>query len=88
MKITTSDDGSIIIGEVFSGAYLETSEGNRIGFCMRDDTVEMNILPKSGGSQWIRIDMQDLCAYRMNSNIDGPQDNQTDSVHDGQELKV
>ncbi len=74
MRMTTSEDGSIVISEVFSGAYLETTEGNRIGFCMRDDTVEMNILPKDGGSQWLRIDMQDLCAYPMTSNIDADPD--------------
>ena len=65
MRVKVSEDGTLIIGEVFSGAYLETSEGNRVGFCMRDDTVEINILPKAGGSQWIRIDMQDLCTYPL-----------------------
>lgn len=81
MRITTSDNGSIIISEVFSGAYLETTEGNRVGFCMRDDTIEINILPKSGGSQWVRIDMQDLCAYPMNSNINVLSDEKTDPAH-------
>ena len=84
MRLTTSEDGTIVISEVFSGAYLETTEGNRIGFCMRDDTVEINILPKDGGSQWIRIDMQDLCAYPMFSAVDIDSDLLTDPAHSGQ----
>ena len=70
MKITTdlnwsSNDegavGALVIGEVFSGAYIETSEGNRIGFCLRDDTVEFNIIPKdSDKTRWYRANMQTL----------------------------
>lgn len=54
------EDHGIVIGKVFSGAYIETAEGNRIGFCLRDDTVEFNVLPKAGGSCWFRVNMQDL----------------------------
>lgn len=61
MRIDTDEDGGIVIGEVFSGAYIETAEGNRIGFCMRDDTIEFNVLPKgSNKSQWHRVNMQTL----------------------------
>jgi hypothetical protein len=62
MKITTDEDsGAIVIGEVFSGAFIETSEGNRIGFCLRDDTIEFNVLPKgSSKSRWHRVNMQTL----------------------------
>lgn len=66
MKIeVVKPEGEIAIKEVFNGAYLETAEGNRVGFCMRDDTIEFNVLPKDGGSQWYRIDMQDLTVSRM-----------------------
>jgi hypothetical protein len=60
MKISVDHDEMCpVISEVFSGAFLETSEGNRIGFCMRDDTIEFNVLPKgSNSSLWYRIDMQ------------------------------
>jgi hypothetical protein len=54
------EDGSIVIGKVFSGAYIETQEGNRLAFCLRDDTVEFNVLPKAGGSRWYRVNMQTL----------------------------
>lgn len=54
-----------VIGEVFSGAVLETAEGNRVGFCMRDDTIELNVMPKSGGDKWFRIDMQNFDVYSM-----------------------
>lgn len=66
MKITTDEDGAIVIGEVFSGAYIETAEGNRIGFCLRDDTIEFNVLPKgTDGSQWHRVNMQTLEVEKM-----------------------
>lgn len=61
MKLSEDDDGTPVIQEVFSGAWLETGEGNRVGFCMRDDTIEFNVLPLgSKQSQWYRIDMQTL----------------------------
>ncbi len=60
MKITAEEDGTLVIGEVFSGAYIETSEGNRIGFCLRDDTIEFNVLPKDSKEEcrWFRVNMQ------------------------------
>jgi len=68
MKITIDEDHSIVIGEVFSGAYIETEEGNRIGFCLRDDTIEFNVLPKDGGkSQWHRVNMQTLEVEKMSA---------------------
>jgi len=65
MKIDYDKNATPIIKEVFSGAYLETAEGNRVGFCMRDDTIELNVLPKSGGSKWFRIDMQGIEVNEM-----------------------
>ena len=61
MKITVDEDGTLVIGEVFSGAYLETSEGNRVGFCMRDDTIEFTVIPKGtkeNDCRWYRANMQ------------------------------
>lgn len=59
-------DRGMVIKEVYSGAYIETSEGNRIGFCMRDDTIEFNVLPKdSDKSQWYRVNMQTLEVEKM-----------------------
>ena len=66
MKLDVDNyDGGIVISEVFSGAYLETEEGNRVGFCFRDDTVEFHVLPKDGGNRWFRINMQDLTVEAM-----------------------
>ncbi len=60
------DRDALVISEVFSGAYLETSEGNRIGFCMRDDTIEFNVIPKgSDKTQWYRVNMQTLEVEKM-----------------------
>lgn len=60
MKISISEDGELVISQVFCGAYLETSEGNRIGFCMRDDTIELSVWPKGyeGPPIWHRVNMQ------------------------------
>lgn len=66
MKIETDEDGvRPVIKEVYSGAYIETAEGNRIGFCMRDDTIEFNVLPKDGDNRWFRVNMQTLEVEKM-----------------------
>ncbi len=62
-----------VIKEVYSGALLETSEGNQIGFCMRDDTVEFNVLPRgSDRSQWYRVNMQTLEVEKMGHEDETP----------------
>ncbi len=69
MKISVDEDRTLVIGEVFSGAYIETAEGNRIGFCLRDDTIEFNVIPKDGGkSQWHRVNMQTLEVEKLSAN--------------------
>lgn len=84
MKIEVDYDNEgrgLVIKEVFSGAYIETEEGNRIGFCMRDDTVEFNILPKgSKRSQWYRVNMQTLEVEKMGHEDETPV-RDTESVH-------
>lgn len=67
MKIDIGEDDScLVIKEVYSGAMIETSEGNRIGFCMRDDTIEFNVIPAdSAKSQWFRVNMQTLEVEKM-----------------------
>jgi len=59
MKITTNANGDIVIKELFSGAILETEEGNQLGVCMRDDTLEINVMPKGEhtGNWWV-VNMQ------------------------------
>ena len=53
-----------VITDVYSGAILE-HDGNQVGFCFRDDTVEFNVMPKAGGSRWFRIDMQELDVHPL-----------------------
>lgn len=60
MKIEVDAKGHLVLKEVFSGVLMETSEGNQVGICMRDDTFEINVIPKKGQSQWFRVDMQDV----------------------------
>lgn len=58
MKIETNESGEIVLKELFTGVLLETTEGNQIGICARDDTFEVNIMPKgSTANNWHRIDM-------------------------------
>ena len=59
MKIKVSETGELVLREIYSGVLLETAEGNAIGVCMRDDTLEINVLPKDAqGNRWFRVDMQ------------------------------
>lgn len=59
MKIDTDQYNNIRLKEVFSGILLETEEGNSIGVCMRDDTLEINICPNGeNGDNWWRVNMQ------------------------------
>lgn len=59
MKIELDDQGNIVILEVYSGLMMQTSEGNRLGICMRDDTFEINVMPKGSFDHcWHRVNMQ------------------------------
>ena len=69
MKIT-SDAIGIILEEVYNGIMMRTSEGNRIGICMRDDTFEINIIPKGSMEQnWWRVNMQTGVIEEMSAPI-------------------
>ena len=83
MKIDVDwDERCPVIKEVFSGAFIETSEGNRIGFCMRGDTIAFNVLPKdSDRSQWFTVNMQTLEVEKA-SNEDETPVRDTEPVHD------
>jgi len=60
MKIDVDQHNNLRLREVYSGVLLETSEGNRIGICMRDDTLEINVLPKGKDTQnWWHVNMQE-----------------------------
>lgn len=62
MVIEVDEHGTLVLKEIYNGVMLETSEGNRIGICMRDDTFEINVCPKDQRaiqpSNWWRVDMQ------------------------------
>jgi len=60
--------GSIcmVVKEVYDGLILETSEGNRIAVCMRDDTFEVVILGDPGVEDRIhRVDMKNGNIYPL-----------------------
>jgi len=42
MKLTTDENGEIILEEVFSGVGLKTRDGEFMGICMRDTGFEFN----------------------------------------------
>lgn len=69
MKIV-SDGHLIILEQVYSGVMLRTKEGNQIGICMRDDTFEINVIPKGKEDRkWFRVDMQKRTIEEMVSVI-------------------
>ena len=55
MKFEVNSEGGLLLKEVFSGLVLETGEGNRLTVCMRDDTIEMQVV---GTGRWFRADME------------------------------
>lgn len=63
--LETNEHGEPIIKELYSGLIMETSEGNRIGICMRDDTFEIHVMPKNEPSKWFRINMEELTVEAM-----------------------
>jgi hypothetical protein len=83
MKIDVDHDEKCpIISQVYSGAFLETSEGNRIGFCMRDDTIEFTVIPKgSDRRQGYRVNMQTLEVDKELTNEDDTVVRDTEPVH-------
>lgn len=46
MKVDVDNDGNIRLKELFKGIVIETAEGNAIRLCLRDGTVEINVIPK------------------------------------------
>lgn len=59
MKVDIDQHNNLRLKEVYSGVLLETSEGNQIGVCMRDDTFEINICPDGKNKDnWWRVNMQ------------------------------
>lgn len=66
MRVEVSEDRSIVFKEVYSGFGLKTSEGNFIGICMRDDTFEINVMPKGAEKhKWFRVNMQKRTVEEM-----------------------
>ena len=65
MIIETTEDGGLVVKEVYSGLLAETQEGNRFGFCMRDDTIEFHVMPKNGKYIWYRVNMQDSTVAKL-----------------------
>lgn len=62
MEIGITQHGQFVLRKVYPGVLLETSEGNQICVCMRDDTFEINVL-KIGidgvsSDTWYRANMQ------------------------------
>jgi hypothetical protein len=62
MRVSVNSDGGLTLKEVFSGLALETAEGNMLAVCMRDDTVEMQVV---GSGRWFRANMETGEIYEM-----------------------
>ena len=54
-----------VLKEIYNGITLETKEGNQISICMRDDTFEINVMPKDKDKNWFRVDMQKITINKM-----------------------
>lgn len=62
MKLDVGEEFVFELREVFNPIALITSEGNKVVICMRDDTLEFNVV---GFDLWQKIDMDTGRAYVM-----------------------
>ena len=66
MRVEVGEDRSLILKDVYNGLVLETREGNQVAICMRDDTFEINVMPKGKMDyHWHRVDMQECKVLPM-----------------------
>ena len=83
MKVEVDANRNIVLKEVYSGVLLETAEGNAIGVCMRDDTIEINVLPQGPTNHgWYRVDMQRGTIVARNQAIPAGAINNPDGVEE------
>lgn len=66
MKIEILNNNNFVLKEIYTTLFLETEEGNQLGIAMRDDTLEMNIMPNKRYTKntW-RVNMQTGCIELM-----------------------
>lgn len=78
MKIEVSEDGYILLREVFNGIMLMTEEGHSLGICMRDDTFEINVMPKGDNENcWQRVNWLTKNISRMSKEIKADENQRT-----------
>ena len=49
------EESYLSLKEIYCNTVLETEEGNKVSICMRDDTIEFNVM---NFNKWYRINMQ------------------------------
>lgn len=65
MKLTTDENGEIILEEVYSGVGLKTRDGEFMGICMRDSGFEFNYQ-----GEWYEAKNGIVRKMKMNSDFD------------------
>lgn len=56
IEVKYDEEGPFVsLQEIYSNTVLETREGNCVAICMRDDTIEFNVIKFN---KWYRINMQ------------------------------
>lgn len=55
VDLSVSDDGDMVVEHVYNPLVMRTKEGNELGLCMRDDTIEMTV---PGTNRHYRVDMK------------------------------
>lgn len=56
----------LVLKEVYNGVSLQTSEGNELNVCMRDDTFEFTVINKvTKAKKDFRVDMQNMVVKEM-----------------------
>jgi len=56
MRIEVSDEGGLVIRELYSGVMFETDSGQRLSVAMRDGGFEIGLFAGDEGPRWVTID--------------------------------
>jgi len=62
MEIDVDEEYNMIAKKVYNPLILETSEGNKVAICMRDDTFEITV---PGSDRHFRVDVETGNIYEM-----------------------
>ncbi len=67
MKVVVGRHGQLQLREIFDPVLIERGSGDAISVCMRDDTFEIAVIPKTGRTRKFRVKMESASIVVMNT---------------------